>query len=201
MASDRLAGKVCVITGAAGGIGAESARMFEEEGAIVVGVDLAEGAPGRMSIQADVTDEDAVIEMYDRTREAFGRIDVLFNNAGISPPDDVSVLDTSARGLAARAGREPEERVPLLQARHPAPARVGRRLGDQHRVVRRGDGRGDVADLLHGVEGRGAGAVARARRGVRPPGRARERALPRARSTRRSSRSCTRTTRSRRCGG
>jgi NAD(P)-dependent dehydrogenase (short-subunit alcohol dehydrogenase family) len=92
---DRLAGKVCVITGAAGGIGAESARMFEEEGAIVVGVDLVEGAPGRMSIAADVTDEDAVIDIFDRTREAFGRIDVLFNNAGIAPPDDNSVLDTS----------------------------------------------------------------------------------------------------------
>jgi NAD(P)-dependent dehydrogenase (short-subunit alcohol dehydrogenase family) len=92
---DRLAGKVCVITGAAGGIGAESARMFEDEGAIVVGVDLAEGAPGRLSIAADVTDEDAVIDIYDRTREAFGRIDVLFNNAGIAPPDDNSVLDTS----------------------------------------------------------------------------------------------------------
>ncbi|MEA2405421.1 MAG: hypothetical protein QOE08_2068 [Thermoleophilaceae bacterium] len=93
--ADRLAGKVCVITGAAGGIGAESARLFEDEGAIVVGVDLAGGAPGRMSIRADVTDEDAVIDMYDRALEAFGRIDVLFNNAGISPPDDVSVLDTS----------------------------------------------------------------------------------------------------------
>jgi NAD(P)-dependent dehydrogenase (short-subunit alcohol dehydrogenase family) len=93
--ADRLAGKVCVITGAAGGIGAESARIFEEEGAIVVGVDLMEGAPGRMSIAADVTDEDAVIDIYDRTREAFGRIDVLFNNAGIAPPDDNSVLDTS----------------------------------------------------------------------------------------------------------
>ena len=95
MASDRLARKVCVITGAAGGIGAESARLFEDEGAIVVGVDLNEGSPGRMSIAADVTDEDAVIEMYDRTREAFGRIDVLFNNAGINPNDDTSVLDTS----------------------------------------------------------------------------------------------------------
>jgi NAD(P)-dependent dehydrogenase (short-subunit alcohol dehydrogenase family) len=91
---DRLAGKVCVITGAAGGIGAEAARVFEDEGAIVVGVDLLEGAPGRMSIAADVTDEDAVIEMYRRAREAYGRIDVLFNNAGISPPDDVSVLET-----------------------------------------------------------------------------------------------------------
>src|SRR4051794_9018994 len=92
---DRLAGKVCVITGAAGGIGAEAARLFEDEGAIVVGVDLRDDSPGRMPIAADVTDEDAVIEMYARTREAFGRIDVLFNNAGISPPDDVSVLDTS----------------------------------------------------------------------------------------------------------
>jgi NAD(P)-dependent dehydrogenase (short-subunit alcohol dehydrogenase family) len=42
-----------------------------------------------------VTDEDAVKAVYDRTQEQFGRIDVLFNNAGISPPDDVSVLDTS----------------------------------------------------------------------------------------------------------
>jgi NAD(P)-dependent dehydrogenase (short-subunit alcohol dehydrogenase family) len=91
----RLAGKVCVITGAAGGIGAESARMFAEEGAHVVGVDLAPGAPGELSIQADVTDEQAVIDMYARTRERFGRVDVLFNNAGISPPDDVSVLDTT----------------------------------------------------------------------------------------------------------
>jgi NAD(P)-dependent dehydrogenase (short-subunit alcohol dehydrogenase family) len=93
--ADRLAGKVCVITGAAGGIGAEAARLFEHEGAHVVGVDLREGAPGELSIAADMTDEDAVIEMYGRTRSAFGRIDVLFNNAGISPPDDVSVLDTS----------------------------------------------------------------------------------------------------------
>ncbi|MEA2457623.1 MAG: hypothetical protein QOC95_595 [Thermoleophilaceae bacterium] len=93
--ADRLAGKVCVITGAASGIGAESARMFAAEGAIVVGVDLSESPDVRMAIRADVTDEDAVIDMYGRAREAFGRIDVLFNNAGIAPPDDVSVLDTS----------------------------------------------------------------------------------------------------------
>ncbi len=93
--ADRLAGKVCVITGAASGIGAESARIFTAEGAVVVGVDLVETADVRLAIRADVTDEDAVIDMYDRTRDAFGRIDVLFNNAGIAPPDDVSVLDTS----------------------------------------------------------------------------------------------------------
>jgi NAD(P)-dependent dehydrogenase (short-subunit alcohol dehydrogenase family) len=93
--AERLEGKVCVITGASGGIGAETAALFADEGARVVGVDLREGAPGELSIAADVTDEDAVIGMYAQARDAFGRIDVVFNNAGISPPDDASVLDTS----------------------------------------------------------------------------------------------------------
>ena len=89
----RLDGKVCVITGAAGGIGAASAELFAAEGATVVGVDLKPGE--HVAIEADVTDEDQVRDMYARTREEHGRIDVLFNNAGISPPDDASVLDTS----------------------------------------------------------------------------------------------------------
>jgi NAD(P)-dependent dehydrogenase (short-subunit alcohol dehydrogenase family) len=91
----RLDGKVCVITGAAGGIGGESVRLFKEEGATVVGVDLGDDSPGDLALAVDVTDEAAVEEMYARTRERFGRIDVLFNNAGIAPPDDVSVLNTS----------------------------------------------------------------------------------------------------------
>jgi NAD(P)-dependent dehydrogenase (short-subunit alcohol dehydrogenase family) len=91
----RLDGKVCVITGAAGGIGTETARLFGAEGATVVGVDRAEGAAGDLVLQADVSDERQVLDLYARTLEAFGGIDVLFNNAGISPPDDVSVLDTS----------------------------------------------------------------------------------------------------------
>jgi NAD(P)-dependent dehydrogenase (short-subunit alcohol dehydrogenase family) len=91
----RLEGKVCVITGAASGIGAESARVFAAEGARVVGVDLAEGAEGELALRADVTDEDQVREMYERARSEFGRIDVLFNNAGINPTDDASVVDTS----------------------------------------------------------------------------------------------------------
>src|SRR4051812_47533870 len=91
----RLDGKVCVITGAASGIGAETAQLFMDEGAVVVGVDLAEGSVGHTAMQADVTDEDQVRAMYATAREAHGRIDVLFNNVGISPPDDVSVLDTS----------------------------------------------------------------------------------------------------------
>jgi NAD(P)-dependent dehydrogenase (short-subunit alcohol dehydrogenase family) len=91
----RLEGKVCVITGAAGGIGAESVSLFQQEGAKVVGVDLKEGSPGDLSLAVDVTNEDEVRGMYERAKDEFGRIDVLFNNAGISPNDDVSVLETS----------------------------------------------------------------------------------------------------------
>jgi NAD(P)-dependent dehydrogenase (short-subunit alcohol dehydrogenase family) len=91
----RLDGKVAVITGTASGIGAESARLFAAEGAKVVGVDLSEGAEGDLTIQADVTDPEAVEDMYAQARETFGKIDVLFNNAGISPDDDRSILDTS----------------------------------------------------------------------------------------------------------
>jgi NAD(P)-dependent dehydrogenase (short-subunit alcohol dehydrogenase family) len=91
----RLEGKVCVITGAASGIGAETAGLFSEEGATVVGVDLSERAAGDMTIQADVSEPAEVEAAYARAREEYGRIDVLFNNAGISPNDDASVLDTS----------------------------------------------------------------------------------------------------------
>jgi NAD(P)-dependent dehydrogenase (short-subunit alcohol dehydrogenase family) len=91
----RLDGKVCVITGTASGIGATAAELFVAEGGTVVGVDLSEGAAGSLKLQADVTDEQAVQAMYARAREEYGRIDVLFNNAGISPEDDASVLNTS----------------------------------------------------------------------------------------------------------
>jgi NAD(P)-dependent dehydrogenase (short-subunit alcohol dehydrogenase family) len=91
----RLDGKVCVITGAAGGIGAATAKAFAREGARVVGVDLHDDSPGDLALAVDVTDSDAVRDMYARVREELGRVDVLFNNAGISPDDDTSVLDTS----------------------------------------------------------------------------------------------------------
>ena len=93
--SGRLDGKVCVITGAASGIGAESARLFASEGARVVGVDVDEGSEGELAIRADVTDEEQVRGMYEQVKAELGRIDVLFNNAGINPSDDASVLDTS----------------------------------------------------------------------------------------------------------
>ena len=91
----RLEGKVCVITGAASGIGAETARLFAEQGGRVVGVDVNPGSQGELPIQADVTDEDQVRDLYAKVRQELGRIDVLFNNAGISPADDTSTLETS----------------------------------------------------------------------------------------------------------
>ena len=90
----RLAGKVCVITGAAGGIGSASAHRFMEEGATVVGVDLRDDSPGDLALACDITDEDQVASLYAQVRNEYGRIDVLFNNAGISPTDDASVLET-----------------------------------------------------------------------------------------------------------
>ncbi|HTW11223.1 MAG TPA: 3-oxoacyl-ACP reductase [Solirubrobacteraceae bacterium] len=90
----RLQDKVAVITGAAGGIGLATARLFEAEGAHVVGVDLKEHSVGELSLQVDLTDEHAVKDMYRQAAEQFGKIDVLFNNAGISPTDDDSILVT-----------------------------------------------------------------------------------------------------------
>jgi NAD(P)-dependent dehydrogenase (short-subunit alcohol dehydrogenase family) len=90
----RLDGKVCVITGAASGIGAETARLFRQEGATVVGVDIDPGSEGDLALEADVTDEQQVRAMYEQAKDELGRIDVLFNNAGINPSDDASALET-----------------------------------------------------------------------------------------------------------
>ena len=101
----RLDGKVCVITGAGGGMGREAAVVFTGEGARVCVADVALG-PAEETVglcpegtafpfQVDVADEDAVRSMMAATAERFGGIDVLYNNAGISPDDDASVLDTS----------------------------------------------------------------------------------------------------------
>jgi NAD(P)-dependent dehydrogenase (short-subunit alcohol dehydrogenase family) len=97
----RLEGKVAVVTGAASGIGAASARRFAAEGAKVVAVDLDSsrgkaiaGEVGGLFVEADVTDASAVRAMYDEAAETYGGIDVCFNNAGISPPEDDSILVT-----------------------------------------------------------------------------------------------------------
>jgi NAD(P)-dependent dehydrogenase (short-subunit alcohol dehydrogenase family) len=91
----RLAGRVCVVTGAVGGIGAATAALFQREGATVVGIDLQPNSPGDLALEVDVTDERQVREALQRVRTDYDRIDVLFNNAGISPNDDGSVIETT----------------------------------------------------------------------------------------------------------
>ena len=100
----RLDGKVAVITGAGGGMGREAAILFTEEGARVCVADVDRQAaeetvslcPGEaFSVEVDVADEEGVAAVYDQTSEGFGGVDVLYNNAGISPGDDASVLETS----------------------------------------------------------------------------------------------------------
>jgi len=96
-----LTGKVAVVTGAASGIGAESARRLAEEGAHVVVADLT-GDAGRavasevdgLYVRTDVTSAAEVEALYATAAAEFGHIDVLVNNAGISPPDDDSILET-----------------------------------------------------------------------------------------------------------
>ena len=89
----QLDGKVCVITGAAGAIGRASVEAFTREGAIVVGVDIQGEVDAPMFVRAELTDEDQVRDLYQAVAERFGRIDVLFNNAGIADPADTSVLE------------------------------------------------------------------------------------------------------------
>src|SRR5438876_9278187 len=98
---DRLKDKVCLITGAGSGIGQASARRFAQEGARVVVADIdldaaaktveeiADRSPDSVAEQVDVTDETQTVALAQRVVDRFGRIDVLFNNAGIAGVGDV----------------------------------------------------------------------------------------------------------------
>ena len=100
----RLDGKVCVITGAGGGMGREAALLFCTEGARVCVADVdgdaaeqtASEAGDAFAVQVDVADSESVKRMFDETASRYGGIDVLYNNAGISPADDASILETEA---------------------------------------------------------------------------------------------------------
>jgi NAD(P)-dependent dehydrogenase (short-subunit alcohol dehydrogenase family) len=98
---ERLAGRVAVITGGAGGIGLATGKRMASEGATVVVVDMNDHAGdaaaievGGTYIHADVTSPEDNERIYAETFERYGRIDIAFHNAGISPPEDDSILTT-----------------------------------------------------------------------------------------------------------
>jgi NAD(P)-dependent dehydrogenase (short-subunit alcohol dehydrogenase family) len=98
---DRLNGRVAVVTGGASGIGLASVRRLASEGARVVVADLNAEAGKRTAeevsglfVPVDVTDPEAVERLFATAHREFGSVDVAFNNAGISPPEDDSILDT-----------------------------------------------------------------------------------------------------------
>jgi NAD(P)-dependent dehydrogenase (short-subunit alcohol dehydrogenase family) len=98
---DRLAGRVAVITGAGSGIGLATAKRLASEGAKVVAVDMNEDSGkaiaqevGGIFVKADVTNRADVENMYKVAFDTYGSVDIAFNNAGISPPDDDSILIT-----------------------------------------------------------------------------------------------------------
>jgi NAD(P)-dependent dehydrogenase (short-subunit alcohol dehydrogenase family) len=104
----RLADKVCIITGAGGGMGRVAARMFAAEGAKVVVAEFSEPAGNETVrlvteaggvasfVQADVSREPSAKAMVEYAMDTYGRLDVLYNNAGVMPEADHSVIDTDA---------------------------------------------------------------------------------------------------------
>ena len=99
--TQRLAGKVAVITGGASGIGLATARRMRAEGATIVigdidpktGKDVADELGGTF-VPVDVSDEIAVDNLFDTAAATYGSVDIAFNNAGISPPDDDLIENT-----------------------------------------------------------------------------------------------------------
>ena len=205
---NRLEGRVALITGGGSGIGLASAQRLASEGATVVVVDMNADAGtsvaaelGGLFVAADVTSPEDNERMYAAAFEAYGRIDIAFHNAGISPPDDDSILVT---GLDAwRRVQEVNLTSVFLGCKAVIPLHAAGRQGvdHQHRLVRRDDGGGHVADLVHRVEGWRARDVAAS---SACSSRARASASTRSalgRSTPRSCRSCSPRTRSGRRGG
>jgi len=97
----RLDGKVAVITGGCSGIGLATVRRFAEEGAKVVIGDLDEVNGTRIAeevggtfVRVDVVSKEDVDTLFRTAKETYGSVDIAFNNAGISPPEDDSILDT-----------------------------------------------------------------------------------------------------------
>jgi NAD(P)-dependent dehydrogenase (short-subunit alcohol dehydrogenase family) len=103
--SGRLEGKVAVVTGGCSGIGLATVNRFVEEGAKVVIGDIDDqrghelvgqlgGEKYATYVHVDVTDKDEVDALFQTAKDTYGSVDIAFNNAGISPPEDDSIMDT-----------------------------------------------------------------------------------------------------------
>jgi NAD(P)-dependent dehydrogenase (short-subunit alcohol dehydrogenase family) len=97
----RLAGRVAVVTGGGGGIGLAAARRMHAEGATIVVADIDRNAGAAAAeefaglfVAVDVSDEDAVNALFDTAADTYGRVNIAFNNAGISPPEDDLIENT-----------------------------------------------------------------------------------------------------------
>src|SRR4051812_13807130 len=106
----RLDGKVAVVTGGCSGIGLATVNRFVEEGARVVIGDIDDerghqlvgqlgGEQLATYVHVDVTSKDEVDALFAKAKDTWGSVDIAFNNAGISPPDDDSILDTELEAL------------------------------------------------------------------------------------------------------
>jgi len=102
LVSNRLENRSAVITGGASGIGLATARRLAHEGGKVVIADICSDDAGKAAaesvgglfVRTDVTNEDDVINVFKATKDTYGKVDIAFNNAGISPAEDASILDT-----------------------------------------------------------------------------------------------------------
>ena len=154
----RLAGRVAVITGARR-VGlrprsgsppraprSSSATWMPRRAAAA---ELVDG----LFVQVNVTDEAQVDHLFDEAARVYGSVDIAFNNAGISPPDDDSI-ETTELPAWQKVQDVNLKSVYLCSRAAPAHGRAGARVDHQHGLVRGGARIGDLADLVHGVEGR-----------------------------------------------
>jgi len=123
--SRRLDGRICLVTGAASGIGAATTRLFAREGATVAVVDLRPSEDAALSLIGDVADETDVERVVAEATERFGRIDVLVNNAGISGVGDVAETTVEQWDQVMRVN----VRSVFLVSRAVVPGMQGRRSG------------------------------------------------------------------------
>src|SRR5687767_4497399 len=157
----RLKDEVALITGAGSGIGRESAILFAREGASVVAVDVngdaAEEVAGAIreaggratAVAADVSKAGDAEAMVRAAEESFGKLTVLFNNAGISHADDDDAISTSEDVWDLTFRGQRKGRVSGMQVRCPGDPSRGRRVDHQHGIFRRRSRRRHAATRLH----------------------------------------------------